>query len=175
MKRTGDWGRKKPLRNTKPMASRSAPMPRARVERTDGPPQVKLRPVARKWRPSWPSGLRDQVYVAAGSCCDICGQALSAKRWECHHRRLKSQGGEDERGNLLALHDACHSLAHRHRAWARECGYIVHRGDDPQARPVWRHGRSWQLPTEDGWVPCAPPVDVPGPDGPTPLTERSAA
>lgn len=105
----------------------------------------------------------------------MCGQALSAKRWECHHRRLKSQGGRDERANLLALHDTCHGRAHGNRTWAKECGYIVHKGHDPETRPVWRHGRYWQLPTPDGWVPCAPPADVPGPDGPTPLTERKAA
>lgn len=89
----------------------------------------------------------------------MCGEHLPACEWECHHRRLRSQGGKDEPPNLLALHDCCHARAHRNRAWARRHGYIVHRGDDPAARPVWRHGRSWRLPTPDGWVACAPPVD----------------
>ena len=139
--------------------NRSAERTRA-AEKAKQPPEIKLRTKARKYYPPWPDGLRDTVLELAGHCCDMCGQALSAKSWECHHRRLRSQGGLDEVPNLLALHHSCHGQAHGNRAWARDCGYIVHRGDDPATRPVLRHGKSWQLPSIDGWTDCAPPADI---------------
>lgn len=177
MKRSPMSPRKTPLQSRSSLQpgtglSRRAPLPV--VKHTAGPPEVKFR-APRRRRPQWPPGLRDQVFAAAGGCCDICGQQLSPKRWECHHRRLRSQGGRDERANLLALHHACHDHAHRNRRWAKECGYIVHRGDEPGERPVWRHGHSWQLPTADGWAACLPNASVPGPVGPNPPIERSAA
>jgi hypothetical protein len=114
----------------------------------------------------WPTGLRDFVLARADGRCDMCGKPLPY-RWECHHRRLLAQGGTDDPTNLLALDYPCHAEAHEERTWARDHGYIVHRGTDPAERPVWRHGRVWQLPTDGGWVDCDPPTDI--------TTERTAA
>lgn len=139
--------------------NRSAENTRAAAARKP-PSEIKLPRAAKKYYPPWPAGLRDKVLELAGHCCDMCGQALSAKSWECHHRRLRSQGGLDEVDNLLALHHSCHGQAHGNRAWARARGYIVHRGDEPATRPVLRHGKTWQLPSIDGWTDCAPPADL---------------
>lgn len=143
MKRTGDWPRKKPLRNT------------AIIRK--GPPEIRL-PSLRK-RPAMDKALRALVLVRAGHTCDICGIPLSLDDWECHHRRLRSQGGKDDAANLLALHHSCHQRAHNNREWARERGFIVHRDTEPAQRPVWRHGTAWQLPTSDGWVATAAPAN----------------
>ena len=105
-------------------------------------------------RRTWPS-LREAVLERAGGCCDLCAFAIDPTEWECHHRRLKSQGGQDEIANLVALHDACHSRLHGDRVMARETGFIVHRPDDPAHTPVLRHGQTWALPGET-WTPCDP-------------------
>jgi 5-methylcytosine-specific restriction endonuclease McrA len=104
-----------------------------------------------------PKELRDLVWDRDGGRCAICGQGLSEKRWECHHRKLRSQGGRDEPANLLALHPRCHSEAHDNRTWARERGYIVHPNTDPASRAVLRHGAHWQLPAAGRWVDTTAP------------------
>lgn len=154
MKRSGGWARRKPLAPGAARLRRGALVRQSAMTRTAAarkpPPEIKLPKPTR--RPMFPPGLREAVYERAGHCCDMCGQILSVKSWECHHRRLRSQGGRDEPENLLALHHSCHRDAHSHRDWARDCGYIVHSGDDPATQPVLRHGWRWQIPTPDGWV-----------------------
>jgi hypothetical protein len=102
--------------------------------------------------------LRPLTWERAGGRCDMCGLPLP-EIWECHHRRLKSQGGKNELPNLLALDYRCHAYAHEHRTWARIRGYIVHRPDMPALRPVLRHQRTWELPTDTEWIPSTPPDD----------------
>jgi hypothetical protein len=121
---------------------------------------------AAKKASAWPPGMRGAILELAGGCCGMCGRALPGY-WECHHRRLRSQGGRDEIANALALHFACHDFAHDNRTWAWVRGYIVHRPDEPATRPVLRHGRVWQLLSDSGWVDCDPPADAP--------TQRNAA
>jgi hypothetical protein len=104
-----------------------------------------------------PPLMRELVWERGKGRCDICGDDLSRNRWECHHRKLRSQGGADEPLNLLALHPFCHDKAHGNRDWSRRRGYIVHRNDDPATRPVLRHNRRWQLPVAGQWVDCEPP------------------
>ena len=122
-----------------------------------GPPEIRLRSLRK--RPSMDRLLRAAVLGRAGGVCDICGIPLPVDDWECHHRRLRSQGGKDEPVNLLALHHSCHQRAHGNRDWARERGYIVHRGTVPAQRPVWRHGAAWQLPTPDSWAAASAPTN----------------
>lgn len=91
-----------------------------------GPPVIRLRPNRR--RP--PIGdLRAAVLARAGHCCDMCGGPLPS-RWECHHRRLRSQGGRV--GQLIALCGADEELARRVRSLARagipELGPTSHAG-----------------------------------------------
>ncbi len=42
-----------------------------------------------------------------------------------HHRRLRSQGGTDDLGNLMAVCSRCHRAIHDNRAWALANGYII--------------------------------------------------
>lgn len=126
-----------------------------------GQPLVRLSaPRFRLRRPPMPEGLRDFVWGRDKGLCVICGLPLDPDRWECHHRKLRSQGGRDEATNLISLHGSCHAHAHGNRTWARERGYIVHPNDDPATCPVLRHGRRWQSPIAGQWVGAHPPADL---------------
>jgi 5-methylcytosine-specific restriction endonuclease McrA len=108
----------------------------------------------RAGRRNW-AQLRVAVLDRSEGCCDLCAMAIRPEDFECHHRRLRSQGGLDEMPNLVALHDLCHSRLHDDRAMARDAGFIVHQPDDPAETPVLRHGRAWALPG-DTWTPVDP-------------------
>jgi hypothetical protein len=140
--------------------------PLARSEMKRGSKPKRKAPIAqqsakkRAERPSWEQ-FRKAVYERAAGICDMCATWIQwGDGYECHHRRLRSQGGRNEMANLLALHKfPCHARAHDNRAWARERGFIVHRPDVPARRPVFRHERSWQLPAES-WTPSDPPEEM---------------
>lgn len=114
------------------------------------PQSAKKRAGRRGWEQ-----LRAAVLERSNGCCDLCAFAIGPDEYECHHRRLRSQGGLDEMANLVALHDLCHDRLHGDRAMARETGFIVHRPDDPAHTPVLRHGKTWALPA-DTWTPVDP-------------------
>ena len=52
-----------------------------------------------------------------------------------HHRRLRSQQGNDDLDNLVLVHENCHLRCHRYVAQAREWGWIVASWDDPADVP----------------------------------------
>jgi len=54
--------------------------------------------------------LRQQVLRRDGWRCRSCG-AMS--NLEVHHRKLRSQSGDDSEQNLITLCTACHSIVHR--------------------------------------------------------------
>jgi 5-methylcytosine-specific restriction endonuclease McrA len=69
--------------------------------------------------------LRILVWTRDNGQCVACGQGVVAT-FECHHRRLRSQGGPDSPENLITLCSRCHRRAHHNRNWARTLGYILH-------------------------------------------------
>jgi hypothetical protein len=94
------------------------------------------------------------VFERSEGRCEKCGQTL-ATVWECHHRRLRSQGGDDSVCNLLALHSDCHNAGspgsvHSRPGLSYGAGYLVRRFLDPRDVPVLLHGRRWVLLTSDG-------------------------
>jgi hypothetical protein len=93
--------------------------------------------------------LRARVLAREHGCCALCGERLPAV-WECHHRKLKSRGGEDDITNLVALDMLCHRRAHSHPAWALEHGFMVSTYADPAETPVAIHLTSWRLLLPDG-------------------------
>lgn len=85
--------------------------------------------------------LRLAAYDRAGGRCeagvtDTCPGRLSADAFEWHHRKLRSQGGDDVIENSLCLCHDCHEWAHQHPRLARDLGLIVPQAGDPAARPV---------------------------------------
>ncbi|MGI5414285.1 HNH endonuclease [Actinomadura luteofluorescens] len=98
------------------------------------------------------SEQRETVYDRAGGHCDLCGQPLSWSSFQCHHRKKRSQGGDDSLPNLMALHGSCHhDRVHARPKWAYDRGFMVRRDDDPAKTAVLRHGTRWQVPGEDQW------------------------
>jgi hypothetical protein len=68
--------------------------------------------------------IRTAVFERACGRCEACGNPLD-DFWECHHRRFKSQGGLNERTNLVALCQMCHIRAHSDRSWGESRGLVV--------------------------------------------------
>lgn len=108
------------------------------------------------------SKLRVVVYTRSRGRCDLCGEPASPSRWECHHRKLKSQGGPDSAVNLITLHRFCHSHVHLHPKWSYGHGFLVPSVHDPEEWRVYRHKQRWQQPTADGWVGAQPHPDQAG-------------
>lgn len=97
---------------------------------------------------------RELVWERSGGRCEKCGLALG-DIWECHHRKLRSQGGDDSVCNLLALHGDCHNAGspgsvHSRPGLSYGAGYLVRRYLDPRDVPVLLHGRRWVLLTIQG-------------------------
>jgi len=65
-----------------------------------------------------------------------------------HHRRRRSQGGQDSVENLVLLCGSgttgCHGWVHAHPADARTAGFLVASWDDPAPIPI-RTPRGWAL------------------------------
>jgi hypothetical protein len=93
--------------------------------------------------------LRRWVHERDGGRCVRCGDGL-VEGFECHHRRLRSQGGRDELSNLIALCSDCHGWAHGHPAEAQLAGWIVVSGTGPLAMPVRYADGTRRLLCDDG-------------------------
>lgn len=73
--------------------------------------------------PNWTT-VRMDLWTRGRGRCEGCGKHLG-NEGAVHHRRLRSQGGGHDYGNLLLLHPTCHTHAHANPAWAMRHGWIV--------------------------------------------------
>lgn len=81
---------------------------------------------------------RDMYY------CLLCGGGIGDLRgvdYSIHHRKLRSQGGDNSLPNLVLLCGSgctgCHGAVHAKPKWAREFGgWILKSTDDPATYPV---------------------------------------
>lgn len=74
-----------------------------------------------------------------------------------HHRRLRSQMGDNGAANLVTLCPLCHHWVHHHVAVATALGWIVPSWDQPEGVRMltWR---GWITVQDDGtWSPDTPP------------------
>lgn len=102
--------------------TRSRPIQRA-------PWVSKSKPIAKPGSTIDPA-LRRQVRDRAEGSCELCGDRLGPV-WECHHRKLRSRGGQDSVCNLVALCGTCHRRCHSHVSWATAQGFILGATADP--------------------------------------------
>ncbi len=66
--------------------------------------------------------------------CERCG---STQGLQVHHRKLRKQGGTNDRANLIMLCMACHNYTHANPAWSRETGLLISAyADNPTERWV---------------------------------------
>jgi hypothetical protein len=100
------------------------------------------------------STLRAQVFFRSQARCERCGTAITYDNMAVHHRKLRSQGGDDTTTNLVCLDHACHNLGtnsvHLKPGHAAKYGWIVRSFEDPTAKPVFLHGRRPVLLASDG-------------------------
>ena len=104
----------------------------------------------------------DAATVAAvierdGGRCVGCGDPLHGQRgvdYSIHHRKLRSQGGDNRLSNLVSLcghgTSGCHGLAHSEVAAARLSGFLMLSTEDPEQVAVEhsQHGPVYLL--DDG-------------------------
>lgn len=82
--------------------------------------------------------IAEAVLERAGNYCEKCGKVGS--NFALHHRRLKSQGGQDEVCNLMAVHHECHNMGtfaiHMNPKESVENGWIVPSWAEPSEYPL---------------------------------------
>src|SRR5688500_8554721 len=71
--------------------------------------------------------------VSVGNRCERCG--ATGVRLQGHHRRLRSQGGEDVQENCVVLCGDCHSWVHANPSAAVAAGLME------QGRPIPEEAR----------------------------------
>lgn len=75
---------------------------------------------------------RRAVYVRSQGLCEArCCDGCTGQYEQAHHRRRRSQGGNDTPANLVAICGPCHDYIHRHPAEAEELGLLKRSSFDP--------------------------------------------
>src|SRR6266568_1275314 len=105
-----------------------------------------------------PRSLRLEVFGRDQQRCVCCGAPVAVDHDEAHHRRLRSQGGSDGLGNLVALTREHHAHWHSRRTEAKQRGLIVSGWAFPLLVPLLHFDLGWVLPDGFGWV-AAEPLD----------------
>lgn len=85
--------------------------------------------------------------------CEVGGEPLGGT-WAVHHRKLRSQGGDNRLSNLLAVCHDHHNLSGAsihvkvHRSYSY--GWLLESWKVPEEELVRVHGKHWALLTNDG-------------------------
>jgi HNH endonuclease len=104
-----------------PMPPRATPFPRTAWKRK------RARPTASD------AVLAGRRVILLQEGCRVCG---GHRAEVCHHRKLRSQGGDHSWSNLVPLCWWHHEAIHRNPAVAHATGYIVLRNEDPRRVPM---------------------------------------
>ncbi len=136
MKRTPLTRGEPPKRTTG--LTRNEPLRRRQVE-------AALRPKPKRKRRSITTLVRDRVRERSGGLCEArslnLGGRCSGRANHMHHRKLRSQGGLDQKANLAHLCSNCHTWVHSNVADAVALGLIVP-GYRPHPTTPWRPPRA---------------------------------
>jgi hypothetical protein len=112
-----------------------------------------------------PYEVRQLVHERAKGRCERCGYGLGTI-WECHHRKLRSQGGDNSLSNLIALHPDCHNpgspgSVHSNPTRSYRLGYMVPSWADAHSSPMLLRGARWVLLGPHGdYISTEAPADV---------------
>ena len=101
-----------------------------------------------------PAGLRDLLWLRCGGWCEKCGLSLDQNTADFHHRKLRSQGGQDTAENGILVHHRCHiqhkNSIHDNPKKSVEMGWIVPSWEKPEVcRLTLPNGESVRL-THEG-------------------------
>lgn len=76
----------------------------------------------------FPTNLKKSLFKENGSCCKICDNVVSKKRFlEVHHIYPKEYGGLGNRNNALVLCNKCHAKLHKVIAYKSNIDEILAR------------------------------------------------
>ena len=99
-----------------------------------------------------PKKVREALKERAGDCCEICNAPAN----NAHHRKNRSQGGQDVLSNLLLLCGSgttgCHGWVTNHPRTSMERGWSVPSWRDPAETPVTVYCTRLVLLSDDGSV-----------------------
>lgn len=105
--------------------------------------------------------VRARVMARCGGFCEVRTRHCWDEASQIHHRRPRGAGGSKDpatgqAANGIGVCIPCHDHLEKHRAEARDNGWLVRQGTVPATVPIWRH-RRWVLLDDEGGV-C--PVEV---------------
>ena len=85
--------------------------------------------------------IAQKVLARAKGFCEACG---FSGELVLHHRKLRSQGGQDAVSNLIAIHSKCHNMGtksiHNQPKAAKEKGFIVPSWEKPEHTVLHLYG-----------------------------------
>jgi hypothetical protein len=88
-----------------------------------------------------PAKVRADLRERSGGCCERCGKPFANN---AHHRKNRSQGGQDTLSNLLMLCGSgttgCHGYITEHPTDSYNNGWSVRSTADPELVPVVYRG-----------------------------------
>jgi hypothetical protein len=96
-----------------------------------------------------PPEVREAIWQRCGGLCELCKESLKPG-WHAHHRRRRSQGGDDSVTNVLALHGRCHDRVHGHVDWSEQAGFLVRSTEYPGRKRLALFGERWVRLARDG-------------------------
>ena len=115
---------------------------------------------------SIPGKLRRLIHERDGGRCQRCTRIIGSGPRSLHHRRPRGMGGSryaNTAANLILLCGSgvtgCHGWVESNRFRAKQLRFLIPQGHDPARTPLYRFMRSWEQPTDTGWVPVDPPED----------------
>ena len=95
---------------------------------------------------------RATIRHRADNRCEMCG--VRCDNGQIHHRQPRGMGGSKDQqsrsaANGLYLHERCHSKIERNRSAGYEKGWLVHKWESSEEKPVllWD---GWKLLSADG-------------------------
>lgn len=158
LKRSGRLKCSKKLKSRKAMPKMSAKQRKKLAARGIAHPATTFAPpkltAARSTRPvstGFDAATVDLALERAGWACERGGEGISGRRgvdWSAHHRKLRSQGGDNSPSNCLILcghgTSGCHGAVHASPDDARKHGWLLWSTDNPETYPadLFLHGRS---------------------------------
>lgn len=90
--------------------------------------------------------VRAELMERQDGRCPHCDRPMLALAAHVHHRKKRSQGGDNHIDNLLLLPGTCHQDVHANVERSYELGHMVRRGDNPsdvRIRPITRDWVMW--------------------------------
>jgi hypothetical protein len=108
---------------------------------------------------SIPKKVRDALKERAEDCCEICGKPGN----NAHHRKNRSQGGQDVLTNLMLLCGSgttgCHGWVTVNPEMSYRNGWSVPSYKDPAIVPVRRRGERVMF-ADDGFLIVVPELEA---------------